>query len=146
MRQNPAIKTEQVISELNVGEALVSFLDERGAPAIVERAWLLPPASRIGPIAAAERAAVLQGSVLRGHYEQALDRESAYEKLKAAQPAANEAPAKGRTARVPGTPASPNPPATAGGSLTDLIFGSTGPRGGHKEACSNPHRAALHAR
>ena len=133
MRQNPAIKTEQVISELNVGEALVSFLDERGAPAIVERAWLLPPASRIGPITTAERAAVLQGSVLRGHYEQALDRESAYENLKAAQPATNEAPAKGRAARVPGTSESPTPPATTGGSFTDLIFGSTGPRGGHKE-------------
>jgi hypothetical protein len=76
---------------------------------------------------------VLQGSVLRGHYEQALDRESAYEKLKAAQPASNEAPAKGRAARVPGTGASPTPAASAGGSLSDLIFGSTGPRGGHKE-------------
>jgi DNA helicase HerA-like ATPase len=133
MRQNPAIKTEQVISELNVGEALVSFLDERGAPTMVERAWLLPPASRIGPISAAERASVLQNSVLRGHYEQALDRESAYEKLKAARPASNEAPPKGRAARVPGTQASPTPPASAGGSLSDLIFGSTGPRGGHKE-------------
>jgi len=119
MRQNPAIKTEQVISELNVGEALVSFLDERGAPTVVERAWLLPPASRIGPLTAAERSAVLQGSVLRGHYEQALDRESAYEKLKAAQPAAKTVPEKGS--------------ASAGGSLSDLIFGSTGPRGGHKE-------------
>ncbi len=84
MRQNPAIKTEQVISELAVGEALVSLLDERGAPGMVERAWLLPPASRIGPITAEERAAILQASVLRGHYEQAVDRESAYEKLKAA--------------------------------------------------------------
>ncbi len=52
LRQNPAIKTEEVITELGVGEALVSFLDEKGAPAIVERAWILPPASRIGPLAA----------------------------------------------------------------------------------------------
>jgi DNA helicase HerA-like ATPase len=132
MRQNPAIKTEQVISELNVGEALVSFLDERGAPAMVERAWLLPPASRIGPLTAAERAAVLQGSVVRGHYEQALDRESAYETLKAAQPAAAEAGAKGRAGRVPGAEP-PKAPAPAGGSLSDMIFGSTGPRGGKRE-------------
>ena len=133
MRPNPAIKTEQVISELNVGEALVSFLDERGAPTMVERAWLLPPASRIGPLTPAERAAVLQNSVLRGHYEQALDRESAYEKLKAARPESTEAPGKGRAGRTAGTGTAPAPPASAGGSLSDLIFGSTGPRGGHHE-------------
>jgi uncharacterized protein len=132
MRQNPAIKTEQVISELGVGEALVSFLDERGTPAMVERAWLLPPASRIGPLTAGERDAVLRSSVLHGHYERALDRESAYEKLKAARPETGEVAAKERVGRVPGTGSSP-PPASAGGSLSDLIFGSTGPRGGHRE-------------
>jgi DNA helicase HerA-like ATPase len=131
MRQNPAIETEEVISELAVGEALISFLDERGAPGMVERAWVRPPASRIGPLTSAERATVLQDSVVRGHYEQALDRESAYEKLKAAQPQADSG-VKGRAGRAPDAK-SPPPAASSGGSLSDLIFGSTGPRGGRRE-------------
>ena len=137
MRQNPAIKTEQVISELAVGEALVSLLDERGAPGMVERAWLLPPASRIGPLTAEERAAILQASVLRGHYEKAVDRESAYEKLKAGAQA--EQAGQGMTPRVQprgGTSRTADPgarSASSGQSLSDLIFGSTGPRGGRHE-------------
>jgi DNA double-strand break repair helicase HerA and related ATPase len=137
MRQNPAIKTEQVISELAVGEALVSLLDERGAPGMVDRAWILPPASRIGPLAAEERAAVLQASVLRGHYEQAVDRESAYEKLKAAAEAGQTGQGttpgplpRGKTSR---TADAGGGSASAGQSLSDLIFGSTGPRGGRHE-------------
>ena len=55
LRQNPKIQTEEVITQLAVGEALVSMLDEKGAPAVVERAWILPPASRIGPLSAEER-------------------------------------------------------------------------------------------
>src|SRR4029079_19031737 len=81
LRQNPKINTQQAITELSVGEALVSFLDDKGAPSVVERAWILPPASRIVPITPQERAAVINASVLKGHYEQAVDRESAYEKL-----------------------------------------------------------------
>jgi hypothetical protein len=137
MRQNPAIKTEQVISELAVGEALVSLLDERGAPGMVDRAWILPPASRIGPIAAEERAAILQASVLRGHYEQAVDRESAYEKLKAAAEAGQTGQGttpgplpRGKTSRAADAGGGTAP---AGQSLSDLIFGSTGPRGGRHE-------------
>ena len=83
LRSNPALDVEQIITELGVGEALVSFLDEKGTPGIVERAWIDPPASRIGPITPEERQAVIAGSVIRGHYEQAVDRESAYEKLQA---------------------------------------------------------------
>ncbi|MBK8524084.1 MAG: DUF853 domain-containing protein [Betaproteobacteria bacterium] len=89
LRANPAFDAAAVITELGVGEALVSFLDEKGRPTIVERAFILPPASRIGPLSADERQAVVKGSLVYGVYEKAEDRESAYEKLKA-QPAATE--------------------------------------------------------
>ena len=78
-RPNPALDTAQVITELGVGEALVSFLDERGRPNIVERAFILPPASQIGPIDAAERRALMAQSVVAGVYENVVDRESAHE-------------------------------------------------------------------
>jgi len=82
-RQNPKVDVETAITELGVGEALVSFLDEKGQPGVVERAYVLPPRSRIGPILPPERQAVIQGSLVFGHYERAVDRESAYEMLKA---------------------------------------------------------------
>ena len=82
LRANPKLDTEKVITELGVGEALVSFLDEKGIPTVVERAFILPPASRIGPITADERKAIIAGSAVAGTYETAVDRESAYEKLK----------------------------------------------------------------
>jgi DNA helicase HerA-like ATPase len=140
LRANPKIDTEQAITELAVGEALVSFLDEKGAPTVVERAWILPPGSRIGPIAPEERAALIKASALTGHYEQAVDRESAYEKLKARaaekQPDAAPVTPTGTVARGPaaGVPVS-NTPAGGGmpGSLSQILFGSTGPRGGHHE-------------
>ena len=80
-RPNPALDVSQVITELGVGEALVSFLDEKGAPRMVERVFILPPASQLGPIDAAERKAAVDGSILAGVYEKTVDRESAYEKL-----------------------------------------------------------------
>ncbi len=80
-RPNPKFSTEAVITELGVGEALVSFLDEKGRPTPVERCFILPPSSRIGPISAEERAAVLEGSLVSGVYDKAVDRESAYEQL-----------------------------------------------------------------
>ncbi|MGZ5468529.1 MAG: helicase HerA-like domain-containing protein, partial [Candidatus Aminicenantales bacterium] len=82
-RQNPKVDVETAITQLATGEALVSFLDEKGQPGIVERAYVLPPHSRIGPIMPPERQAIIQGSVLFGHYEKSVDRESAYEMLKA---------------------------------------------------------------
>jgi DNA double-strand break repair helicase HerA and related ATPase len=81
-RVNPGLDVETVITELGVGEALVSFLDEEGRPNIVERALIRPPFSRIGPITSEERSAIIQNSLLRGVYEKTVDRESAYEKLK----------------------------------------------------------------
>ena len=82
MRANPKIDTEKVITELAVGEGLISFLDEKGRPNVVERAYVLPPASRIGPISPEERRAVMASSPVKGVYEVVVDRESAYEKLK----------------------------------------------------------------
>jgi len=91
---NPAINVETAITELGVGEALVSFLDEKGRPNKVERVYILPPGSRIGPVSEAERAQVQARSLLRGVYDQAIDRESAYEKLaaRAAQAAPQRSP------------------------------------------------------
>ncbi len=131
MRANPKLKVETAITELAVGEALVSFLDEQGRPCMVERALIVPPGSRLGPITAAERQAAIQGAVIYGHYEQAVDRESAYEKL------------KGRAQARQGEPVGKAPPATsssgpaASGGIMDalggLLGGTTGPRGGHRE-------------
>ena len=94
-RQNPKVDVETVITQLGTGEALVSFLDEKGQPGIVERAYVLPPHSRIGPIMPPERQAIIQSSVIFGHYEKTVDRESAYEMLKErAEKAAAEAQAQ----------------------------------------------------
>jgi DNA helicase HerA-like ATPase len=110
MRANPKIDTEKAITELAVGEALVSFLDEKGRPAAVERAFVLPPASRIGPITADERQRVIAASGLGGVYDKPVDRDSAYERL------------KGRAAAAP--PPAPNAPAA--GSWTDSLKDSLG--------------------
>jgi uncharacterized protein len=129
LRANPKIDTGRAITELAVGEALVSFLDESGTPQPVERAWMLPPASRIGPLTPAEREAIINRSVLKGHYEKAVDRESAYEIIKARTEAKQpSAPQDAGSARSAPTPA-------GGGSnpLNDILFGSTGPRGGRRE-------------
>lgn len=114
-RANPDLNTAQVISELGVGEALVSFLDEKGRPTIVERAYILPPASQIGPISQEERHQLIAASVVAGVYETAIDRESAYEKL---------------TGRIAATSAdgatSPRTTSTAGGSWSDTLGGMLG--------------------
>ena len=78
-RQNPAYSVQEVITELGVGEALISFLDEKGRPSIVERSIILPPRSQIGPVPLEKRKEELYKSPFRGKYEQAIDRESAYE-------------------------------------------------------------------
>lgn len=80
-RTNPKLDVEKAITELGVGEALVSFLDEKGTPGIVQRAFVLPPRSHIGPIDAAQRQALIANSIVAGHYEKVIDRESAYELL-----------------------------------------------------------------
>ena len=141
LRPNPAFDAAAVITELGVGEALVSFLDEKGRPTIVERAFILPPASRIGPLNASERKAVIEASLVFGVYENALDRESAYEKLRGAPAAAAAPPANGGASPIPPTqpqtqaPAQAEPASGGGwlGGLGDLLGGTTGPRGGRRE-------------
>ncbi len=115
-RANPKMDTEKAITELAVGEALVSFLDEKGQPSVVERAMVLPPKSRIGGITPDERREAIRGSVLYGTYEKAVDRESAYEMLKkraeeaaraAEEAAAAPAPGRGDEGWARGGPAYP---------------------------------------
>ncbi len=127
MRANPRFSAEQAITELQVGEALVSFLDEKGRPNIVERAFILPPVSRIGPLSSGEREAVVKASVLYGHYEAALDRESAYEILTARADEKIPAPAQGQS-----QPAPAESSGGAMGALGSILMGSTGPRGGRQ--------------
>src|SRR6186713_217918 len=81
-RPNPKLNTAAVLTELGVGEALVSFLDEKGQPVVVERAFIVPPHSQIGPIAPALRRQLMDSSLVNGVYEKVVDRESAYERLK----------------------------------------------------------------
>jgi DNA helicase HerA-like ATPase len=137
MRANPGLDIETAITELAVGEALVSFLDAKGRPSVTERVYVLPPGSRIGPITPEQRKALIAGSLVTGAYEKAVDRESAYEKLKgraaatadAAQalrngPSSGAAGAEGRSTESSGGMM---------GGLNDLLFGSTGPRGGRHD-------------
>jgi len=129
MRQKPGLDIETAITELAVGEALVSLLDAKGRPSVTERVYVLPPGSQIGPITPAQRQVLLQNSLVAGVYEKTVDRESAYEIL------------KGRTeAAAPATPAdgdaSTDGKAESGGllgGLGNVLFGSTGPRGGRRE-------------
>ncbi|WP_296224016.1 helicase HerA-like C-terminal domain-containing protein [Ralstonia sp. UBA689] len=93
MRANPEFSIEQAIGELAVGEALISMLDEGGRPEITERAFVVPPASRIGPISDDERRVLIANSLVAGRYDTAIDRESAYEKLTGRVAAGGAAPA-----------------------------------------------------
>ena len=106
MRANPKLDVEAAITELGVGEALVSFLDEKGRPNIVERAFVAPPGSRLGPVTPEERAATMKDSLVAGVYEKLVDRDSAYEKLTgrvagSATPAAPAAPGAGPAGNTP---------------------------------------------
>lgn len=130
MRQKPGLDIETAITELAVGEALVSFLDAKGRPSITERVFVLPPGSQLGPITAQQRQVLVANSLVAGVYEKVVDRESAYEKLKGrAAEASAQAPANGK-----GAPA--NTEDSGGGlmgGLNDVLFGSTGPRGGKRD-------------
>ena len=154
MRANPALDAATAITQLGVGEALISFLDAKGTPEITRRGFVLPPASQIGPITSAQRQALIRQSIVAGVYENAVDRESAFEMLRdragggaalpteAHQQVASPAPSP---LSPPATnPASTNPPPTnppttnspvaetnPWGGLSNILFGSTGPRGGY---------------
>ena len=125
MRANPAFNTEQAIQELGTGEALISFLDAKGSPSIVERAMVIAPDSRMGPVTDDERNGLINNSPLYGKYEDEVDRESAFEMLqKGIENSAGQAdapPAKGQQSTDDGGLL---------GGLKDIIFGTTGPRGG----------------
>jgi uncharacterized protein len=109
-RPNPAFDTLSVLTELGIGEALVSTLEDKGTPAMVQRVAIAPPQSRIGPLTAGERAQVLAQSPQRGRYDQAIDRESAYELLLA------------RNVDAPATAAKPDAheTSTAGGGFAEM--------------------------
>ena len=171
MRPNPKLDIQQAITELGVGEALVSLLDEKGRPSITERVFVLPPASRIGPITAEERQALLAGSLVAGVYEKAVDRESAYEKLKGravqSTTARETGPAReagsspsgtatngtttsstsgsaGSGSASSGSASSDNDGGGLFGGLKDVLFGSTGPRGGrHEGLAESAARSAM---
>lgn len=89
-RANPAFKTDEAIMNLETGEALVSFLDEKGAPCVVERAKILFPLSQIGAISESQRTEIINRSLLKGKYDKAVDRESAFEVLLAEAEKANQ--------------------------------------------------------
>ncbi len=127
MRDNPNLDEATAITELGVGEALVSCLDEQGRPGIVERALIIPPQAQIGPISEAERKAVIQSSLLAGHYEKALDRESAYEILKGRANAKQTEAATSKTAQNPGAGTG-----SIGGMLGG-IFGNSGSTSSRRE-------------
>lgn len=117
-RQNPKFKVETAITELAVGEALVSMLDENGSPQIVDRAKIVPPRSQVGAITADQRKQVINSSAVAGHYEKTVDRESAYEKLQA------RAGQKVEAASAPlVTPAAQT---GGGGSILDKALGTAG--------------------
>jgi DNA helicase HerA-like ATPase len=134
MRPKPGLDIEAAITELAVGEALVSLLDAKGRPSITERVFVLPPGSQLGPISPEQRQSLLQNSLVAGVYEKAVDRESAYEKIKGrSDTTATTTPG----AALPGIAA----PAESGnsvlggvmGGLNDILFGTTGPRGGRHD-------------
>ena len=127
MRANPKLDIETAITELAVGEALVSFLDPKGRPSVTERVFVIPPGSQIGPITPEQRKALIAGSLVAGVYEKAVDKESAYEKLKgraaASADRAQEMQAEAENATkaprpLPGR--QPAPPQDDGGMLGGL--------------------------
>jgi hypothetical protein len=135
-RQNPKLKVETVLTQLAVGEALVSMLDENGTPQIVERVKIIPPRSQVGAITADQRKEIVASSITAGHYEKAIDRESAYEILQA------RAGEKTQTADAPPVAASTPPSegdkrsilAEALGTATAAFQPTIGPRGGRYDS------------
>ena len=133
MRANPAFDAAAAITELGVGEALVSFLDAQGRPTVVERAFVLPPSSRLGPLTEAERRQAIQSSTLYGHYEKCVDRESAYEKL-AGRAAAMADAVPQKVDVTEGNPRGTGGTGTteAGGGMLDMLGGMLGGGGGSR--------------
>jgi uncharacterized protein len=121
MRDNSQLDEETIITELGVGEALISMLDEKGRPSVVERAFIIPPNAQIGPVSADERQKIILSSLLTGYYEAAEDRESAYEIITAHMQQKQEEVAA-QTARKQATEEE------SGGMLDGLFGGSKSSR------------------
>ncbi|MGZ5025219.1 MAG: helicase HerA-like domain-containing protein [Chthoniobacterales bacterium] len=143
-RQNPKLNVEKVLTELGVGEALVSMLDEEGKPSVVERAKIIPPRSQVGAITPEQRKQIISSSAIAGHYEKAVDRESAYEKL--------QARAEQKSAGVAAPTATQPSSAPAGATPSVLqkvesIFQPTiGPRGAiHDSVATSMAKSAMRA-
>ncbi|MEP6601984.1 MAG: helicase HerA-like domain-containing protein [Nitrospirota bacterium] len=143
-RQNPKLKIEAVLTELGVGEALVSMLEEDGKPGIVERAKIVPPRGRLGPVTPQERQAIVSSSAVAGHYEKTVDRESAYEKLQARAGQKAEAAGIGPT---PGAPAqSGAAPSSIFGKMGSVFEPTIGPRGAiHDSVATSMAKSAMRA-
>ncbi|HMF25226.1 MAG TPA: helicase HerA-like domain-containing protein, partial [Pseudolabrys sp.] len=147
-RQNPKLNTETVLTELAVGEALVSMLDENGSPEVVERAKIVPPRSQVGAITPNQRKQIIDLSVLAGHYEKAIDRESAYEKLQART---GEKTQGAGAPPVTGAESTTEPPqssvlAEALGTVTAAFQPTIGPRGGvHDSFATSVAKSAMRA-
>ncbi|MEY3520248.1 helicase HerA-like C-terminal domain-containing protein [Limnohabitans sp. 2KL-51] len=136
MRPKAGLDIEAAITELAVGEALVSFLDAKGRPCETERVFVLPPGSQLGPITPAQRQSLIQGSLVAGVYEQVQDRDSAYEKIKGQATATATVTGQANTNNpLTGQTATAAEPAGGGlmGGLSDMLFGSSGPRGGQRD-------------
>ncbi|MCL2271198.1 MAG: DUF853 domain-containing protein [Treponema sp.] len=137
MRANPAFNTEQAIQDLGTGEALISFLDEKGSPSIVQRCSVIAPGSRLGPVTPDEQDKLIKQSIFYGRYEKNIDRESAYELLmkrtektsEEKQPETKKSAAKTAETKTPKQPAEKS----MAQEMKEFVFGSTGPRGGKKD-------------
>ncbi|MHB1053520.1 MAG: helicase HerA-like domain-containing protein [Thiobacillus sp.] len=142
MRDNPDLDEASAITELGVGEALVSFLDTKGRPGVTERCFIVPPQGQIGPITAAQRQQLMQTSLVAGAYDKTADRESAYEKLKERVTQAAEATA----AQTPaGKPAGTAQPAESRGGLGGLLGGLLGGNGRRQGVAESMAKSAARA-
>jgi DNA helicase HerA-like ATPase len=141
MRDNPDIDEAAAIMELGVGEALVSMLDAKGKPGITERALILPPQAQIGPISPAERSATIRGSLIAGHYEKQVDRESAHEILK--ERAATAAAAAETAAAEKAAAATERAGTQGAGGLLGGLLGGSGRREGVAEALAKSAARAI---
>ncbi|HWR77267.1 MAG TPA: helicase HerA-like domain-containing protein [Thiobacillus sp.] len=144
MRDNPNLDEATVITELGVGEALVSCLDEKGRPGMVERAFIVPPQGQIGPITDAQRQQLMRASLVAGAYDKTVDRESAHEILKArAEQAAQAAAAQVQVEQQAKTAAQPAASGGLGGVLGDILGGRGGRREGAAEALAKSAARAI---
>jgi len=131
MRPKKGLDIEAAITDLAVGEALVSLLDAKGRPSETERVFVLPPGSQLGPITAEQRQALLQSSLVAGVYEKTVDRESAYELIKGRAPAMDDKAVQQTQAQIKAVQTEEAGGLMAG--VSDILFGSTGPRGGRHD-------------